>query len=502
MTNIEIPSYIKRMGYEFFCYIFNIDEQEAKKILNGVVEESAKILVLKAFIEYCDERRLKAIDSGAMELNVVLDLQLWFYGEKHIFNFWREQFGGKGCDISTSDPVVESVSKIALAIYPQLLIRFNGDDHGFDRLFFHKTIMHLPENDRLLELIRNDEQLVASLFPSLNPSSITPQTPVKSQFYLFRALPTVLIKNIACLFKFKGGEGEGALLNCVEYTINLLRGESLQVNGSVPFFIGFKNIGFSGEESVDLFSGAIKSYNAGLYDFLSAKHRPDSLDTGFVYENESMHLKDNSLNQAEFDSIVEHIKWTFALSIERTPPVGVRPSWSYCFDPLSFNPGIYGYMWPRSPRPAYQITRSDLDVITEWSKKISVQNCSYIHTAIRRTIMSINEREYSIDAFIDAVISLECLFGANAELSFRISVAVSKLLASSADDRLAMNAKVKKIYDERSKVVHGVKELTQDEAEEKWEQAIDIVLRVFRTLYTQYPELIEDKNRSCTLALL
>lgn len=502
MTNIEIPHYIKRMGHEFFCYIFNIDEQEAKRILNGVVEDPAKIVVLKAFIEHCDELKLKAIDSGAIDLNIILDLQFWVQGEKHIFNFWREQFGGKRCDISTSDPVVESLSKIVLAIYPQMLIRFNGDDYGFIRFMFHNTIICLPENDRLLELIRSDEQLIASLFPSLSPSDITPQTPVRNQFYPFRALPAVLIKNIACLFKFKGLGGEKALLRCVEYTINLLREYSLQLNGSVPFFIGFKNIGFSGPESVELFNGRIKSYGEVLYDFLPSEHRPESLDSGFVYENESMHLKDNSLNQAEFDSIVEHIKWTFALSIERTPPVGVRPSWSYCFDPLSIQPGIFGYMWPRSPRPAYQITRSDLDAITEWSKKISAQNCSYIHTAIRRTIMSINEREYSIDAFIDAVISLECLFGANAELSFRIGVAVSKLLASSPDDRLAMNVKVKKIYDERSKVVHGVKELTQDEAEEKWEHAIDIVLRVFRALYNQYPELIEDKNRSSTLALL
>lgn len=37
MPNIKIPDYIKRMGHEFFCYVFNLDEQQAKNILNGAV---------------------------------------------------------------------------------------------------------------------------------------------------------------------------------------------------------------------------------------------------------------------------------------------------------------------------------------------------------------------------------------------------------------------------------------------------------------------------------
>lgn len=330
---------------------------------------------LEDFIRCCDELRIKAIDNGAIELNLLRGLQSWVHGGRHVFNIWREQFGGGFQKIVSSDPIIESLSKIALEIYPQLLIRFNGNEMSFLRLFFQQTILNLPDNERLLGLIKGDAQLASLFFPSFRPAEIALQTQVVNQFYPFLILPTVLIKNIAFLFKFTGGKDVQALLSCVESTLHILRNSSAQTDACYPFFIGFKNIGFLNAVDVDLFEGKIRPYSEVLYDFLSSECRPNSLMDGCVYESKSLNVKGDGLTQNELDEITGHLRWTLALSIERAAPVGLRLSWSYCFNPLSFQPGISVYNWPASPRPQYEILQSDVSSITDWSKVIASQNC-------------------------------------------------------------------------------------------------------------------------------
>jgi len=67
------------------------------------------------------------------------------------------------------------------------------------------------------------------------------------------------------------------------------------------------------------------------------------------------------------------------------------------------------------------------------------------------------DREQSEDRMIDYIISLEALFlrGEFSEMTHKLSLRVAKLLEATLDDRQRVYKEVKKLYGERSAIVHG-----------------------------------------------
>jgi len=99
----------------------------------------------------------------------------------------------------------------------------------------------------------------------------------------------------------------------------------------------------------------------------------------------------------------------------------------------------------------------------------------------------------------------ENLFGANAELSYRISISISKLLEASFEDRLKLQKEIVDFYNDRSNIVHGLKEISYEDAEQKRNRCLQIALLSLRELYKNHPELIKDTksaDRSKKLALM
>jgi hypothetical protein len=103
-----------------------------------------------------------------------------------------------------------------------------------------------------------------------------------------------------------------------------------------------------------------------------------------------------------------------------------------------------------------------------------------IRIAIRRILSSINGRMNPIDGFVDSVIAWENLFGGDAELSYRISISISKLLEESQQRRLELQKKIVNYYKDRSKIVHGVKDITHAEAVRKRNECLAIALAAIK----------------------
>ena len=152
--------------------------------------------------------------------------------------------------------------------------------------------------------------------------------------------------------------------------------------------------------------------------------------------------------------------------------------------------------------PHYLLNQNEIEAVIYWSKLVNESNDEKIRLAIRRILSSINERMNPIDGFIDSIIAWENLFGGNAELSYRISISIAKLLTAKQEERLEIQSKVVKYYTERSKVVHGVKEITHEVATQKRDECLKIALDVVKKLYENHPELLTDTDRSKKLALL
>lgn len=204
----------------------------------------------------------------------------------------------------------------------------------------------------------------------------------------------------------------------------------------------------------------------------------------------------------KLENAKENLSFTLALAINRTPPIGITQAWTLVFDPLCQGTSMSWSHRVQSPMPHYLLKRNEVEAIIYWAKLVDGSNDEKIRLAIRRILSSINERMNPIDGFIDSIIAWENLFGGNAELSYRISVSIAKLLADSQEEILEVQRKVVKYYTERSKIIHGVKEITHITATQKRDECLKIALDVVKKLYEVHHDLLTDPDRSKKLALL
>jgi hypothetical protein len=203
------------------------------------------------------------------------------------------------------------------------------------------------------------------------------------------------------------------------------------------------------------------------------------------------------------DNTREDLSLAFALSINRSPPVGVVFAWNILFDPLS--PGL-SISWNNpAPKPMehYLCKPEDRESIKRWCDILKKTDDSKIRIAIRRVLSALNERTNPVDGFIDAVIAWENLFGGDTELSLRISVSIARLLEIDKTKRVDLQNRINKLYNTRSKIVHGNKEISPQEAIQMRNECLSIAIRCLRNLYQVRTDLLaKDSTERSKILLL
>jgi hypothetical protein len=101
------------------------------------------------------------------------------------------------------------------------------------------------------------------------------------------------------------------------------------------------------------------------------------------------------------------------------------------------------------------IRGEDVETLTRLTAAVPKLNDEFPIAVSRFT--STTERQNPTDRLIDASIGLENLFlqGTNDELSFRLALRAAWFLGQSANERREIFGQLKKVYDSRSRVVHG-----------------------------------------------
>ncbi|PHZ83937.1 HEPN domain-containing protein [Paremcibacter congregatus] len=527
MPIVNIPLFIKNMGHKILGFILNIEEDVALGVLNGqydISEEKAE--VLKGFIKICRRLRMQGIDQGDVDFSVFHTLPQILQDNRHIFNIWHEQLGGEKVHVDIPDPVASSASKIALEVFPLFLINLPTNSHFFMNTFSHLSSLtyQLHERQILIDSIMADRSL-AKLFTNVGENEMDTHCQYMASSgrgggLQLAVFPETLIANTYELMKMRGNISRDALLASVAENIEMLRnlGEGKQIE--VPAFVGFHNVGLDDFSEMEIENGKIRTYNEEILSLIPNQARPSILGgqnkiLGLVLEykypyeiilGEQQGSKNwpPQLEQArkKLALFQENLSFALALAINRTPAIGINQAWSLVFDPLSHGTNISWGNSVKSPMPHYLLKSDEIEAITYWSKIINDSDDEKIRLAIRRILSSINERMNPIDGFIDSIIAWENLFGGNAELSYRISVSIAKLLKENSEERLELQSKVVKYYTERSKIVHGVKEISHDDAVKKRDECLQIALDAIKKLYKEHHDLLSDTERSKKLALL
>jgi len=428
--------------------------------------------------------------------------------------------------VTSADPVISAASRIALELYPLYLIKLPASNSWLMGNFFNLFLLvyRLGYRKILIDEIMKDSSM-SKLFTMIGENEMDTSSQYMSSAgrgggIQLAVFPDTLIANACELMKLRGEISQEALIKCVEETVQMLRdiGEGKQID--VPVFVGFHNVGLDDLSGIELEWGKIRPYYQELIDLIPHEARPSTSGEankflGLVVESKYPYkvILGPNLDYSHWPSELEqgrkkleiskeNLSFTLALAIDRTPPLGITQAWTLIFDPLSQGTSISWNFRANSPVPHYLLRATEREAIVYWSELIANSNDEKIRIAIRRILSAINDRLNPIDGFVDTIIAWENLFGGNAELSYRISISISKLLKETLSERLEMQSKIVNYYNDRSKVIHGVKDLSYDEAIQKRNECLTIALAAIKKLYQEYNKLLTDPDRSKKLALL
>jgi hypothetical protein len=118
-------------------------------------------------------------------------------------------------------------------------------------------------------------------------------------------------------------------------------------------------------------------------------------------------------------------------------------------------------------------------------------------------ITAIHERSNPEDVLIDSVTAWENLFGhgGTTDVKFRVTAALALLFSDDVDTRERIGKELGKIYDLRSRVVHGGEISGHKELGEARDKSLEVAIDALRILFERCSELIPDQGRGMRLIL-
>ena len=167
-------------------------------------------------------------------------------------------------------------------------------------------------------------------------------------------------------------------------------------------------------------------------------------------------------------------------------------SWQKVLDPLQ--PGM-GLSW-RNPQesPRYtpaQLTEPQAAEWGKWAQRVGDLRTPTVAVAIRRMLAAVAERNTTEDVLVDAVIVWENLVGAKTETVLRVCSSLAWLLCSDKEDRLTQQRAFKKIYELRSKLVHGDASPDRKKVAESSRDAVKVSLQALRAVFSEHSWLLQ-----------
>lgn len=162
---------------------------------------------------------------------------------------------------------------------------------------------------------------------------------------------------------------------------------------------------------------------------------------------------------------------------------------SMAIDPTAPGGAMFWEQGQAAVRQA-ELDRAGADRILDWAATVAAQHPAELDIAMRRILGAAGSRSDPVDGLVDAVIAWENCFGTQSETTFRVTAAIACLLEEGSEARLRRQGALKKIYEKRSRIVHGALHLDGENASRIRDQALDVALDCMRHLYTIRTDLL------------
>lgn len=452
-----------------------------------------------------------------------------------VANHLRTLAGGSLPDVSSSDSIAQLLGKLGRGSYPLFLIRRPHEMPGLGPSLT-ASLFHHPLHKSFVKEVLADSEL-SRLYPAESDTSgrhgVVIQSTGSARTHQAELLASSLLSDAFVRATLLGDGTPQAFVNeavtAIHRLRSLLRGEAQ----NTPVLVGFTNVLLPQGAVVELPWGVLRELTQaqrqqlvlpaleGMLTHTDGETRVTVSYSGDVVLETEMPLRiqveqefpevggvDLPRDTTDiFEQQLGLVAMSFALAINREPPVLPVSTWRLVFDPFGHGPQL---SWSDASRhtagPPYQLREADAVDVQRWGRKVQDAHASEIDVTVRRLISAIALRRDPADALIDTVICWENLFGSRqGETTLRISAAMAWLLEQDSTARAELQSEIKDIYSVRSDLVHGNPPTRRRDpsrlAAEVRAPAIRLTIQALRRLYKDRPELIGDAARATKLLL-
>lgn len=519
---------VNAFGSALIAYSLNMDETTIKAIADGTAEPPAnKAELLGELVQTLTTIRVSAaLDNHSALLHLPNLMVADERGQHTIFNGWRLRSGGSIPAFQTGDSVVDALAPLAAEVYP-LVLAAAFVRHPGESIFLVRPPLGHPSEKRFEEAVLADEDL-SRLFPQHSPDGISTSTKIiantgRGGGVQLATFSNLVLNSAYVLMRMRLQLGADEFRTAISEVTEIIRQAARGEATSVPAWIGVGNVAIPDE--VELPWGMLRPYPYPTeLELVPMEARPSVageeqtvlgmiLETSYEYridigaelnyEEPFEWPGDMEEQRSRLDQRFGLASLAFVLAVDRTPPVACTRLWNLVFDPLSLGSGV---SWNPNSHPSVSfhiVSEGECKRVGEWAKTLDLIKARKMEISQRRILSAITDRSNPVDGFVDVVIAWENIFAGTSqgELSFRICAAMSKLLSSDESERLAKHKELVDLYNKRSKVVHGSQDLGSSDAMKYRDAALDALVRSLRRLYSDYPELLDDTDRSKKIIL-
>jgi hypothetical protein len=207
--------------------------------------------------------------------------------------------------------------------------------------------------------------------------------------------------------------------------------------------------------------------------------------------------------EAHIQEAARMIGLAVILAKDLSMPAHIGPRFSLIAEPFAWAPALWGRGPLRDLSIPVELTSQDVEAVEKSMILVERGHHDRASVAIARTI-SAHERIDPTDAFVDALIAWDALFGSPSgdAVVFRVATGFALLLGEDEDARRQVKKRAQELYRLRSAVVHGtVQRLDWAEAESHRREAVEMLVRALRLLYRREPELLGKADRTNELLM-
>lgn len=217
-------------------------------------------------------------------------------------------------------------------------------------------------------------------------------------------------------------------------------------------------------------------------------------------KRDDLYTKEISLWSQNIHSAQEEILLSVILADKNLS--SVHMPWATTINPIGFS-GTSFSSSQKISNSFYDARKEENYLLfSKYHKAILDKPINNIKIAISRLLKALTDRTDPTDSFIDIMIGLENIFGTDRETTSHLSNTIAKILEHELVQRKSLVKKIKNVYGNRSRLIHGSKHFKFEAIIKDRDFSLDILKKCIIHLIEKEPELLPLKSAERVQAVL